>query len=116
MTDKELMLRAYKALGVFNERNPTQTVENILMELEERINEIEEQEQFYKMSKESRDKMRLAAQGNKSQWNPAYDAPYLEIKALVAKGVSVVCACKATGMSSDAYYRRRRIELHGRDR
>ena len=116
MSDKELMLKAYKALGVFNKRNPTHTVENIIMELEDRINEITEQEKFYKMSKESRDKMRLAAQGNRSTWNPEYDAPYLEIKSLVAKGVSVVCACKATGMSSDAYYRRRRIELHGRDR
>lgn len=116
MSDKELMLKAYKALGVFNERNPTQTVENILMELDDRIQEITEQEKHYKMSKESRDKMRLAALGNRHTWNPAYDAPYLEIKALVAKGVSVTCACKAVGMGSDAYYRRRRIELNGKDR
>ena len=116
MSDKELMIKAYKALGVFNERNPTQTVENILMELDDRIQEITEEEKYYSMSKESRDKMRMAARGNRSTWKPEYDAPYLEIKGLVEKGVSVTCACKAVGMGSDAYYRRRRIELNGRDR
>lgn len=116
MSDRELMTKALKALEVFNQRNPTETVANIMMELDDRIQEIMEEEKHYKMSKESRDKMRLAALGNRNTWNPAYDAPYLEIKALVAKGVSVTCACKAVGMGSDAYYRRRRIELNGRDR
>ena len=116
MSDRELMTKAFKALEVFHQRNPTETVENILMELDDRIQEIREEENHYKMSKECRDKMRLAALGNRNTWNPAYDAPYLEIKALVAKGVSVTCACKAVGMSSDSYYRRRRIELNGKDR
>lgn len=116
MSDRELMTKAFKALEVFHQRNPTETVANILMELEDRISDLLEQEKYYSMSKESRDKMRMAARGNRSTWKPEYDAPYLEIKGLVEKGVSVVCACKAVGMSSDAYYRRRRIELNGRDR
>jgi hypothetical protein len=116
VTDRELFLRAFKALTVFNQKSPTQLVENLLMELEDRITEIAEQEQYYSMSKEARDKMRMAAKGNRSTWKPEYDAPYMEIKRLVATGVSVVHACKATGMSSDCYYRRRRIELKGRDR
>lgn len=116
MNDRELMTKSHAALTVFHQRTPTKTVENLLMELEDRISEIKEQEAHYKASKESRDKMRLAAKGNKNTWKPELDAPYQEIKQLVASGVQVTCACKAVGMGTDAYYRRRRIEIRGRDR
>lgn len=116
VSDRELMAKAFAALNVFQQRNPTKTVENILMELEDRISEIKEEESKYKLSKEVRDKMRLAAEGNRYRWKPELDAPYQEIKQLIAMGVQVICACEAVGMSKDRYYRRKRIEETGRDR
>ena len=116
MKDRELMAKAFKALEVFYQRTPTDQVQKLLYELEDRISEILEQEKQYKMSKEARDKMRMAAEGNRNTWKPELDAPYQEIKQLVASGVQVTCACKAVGMGTDAYYRRRRIETRGRDR
>lgn len=116
MSDRELMTKAFAALNVFQKRSPSKTLENLIMELEDRISQIKEQEKFYKMSKEARDKMRMAAEGNRNTWKPELDAPYQEIKQLVASGVQVTCACKAVGMGTDAYYRRRRIETRGRDR
>lgn len=116
VSDRELLSKAYAALNVFQNRSPTKILENLLMELEDRISEIAEQEKYYKMTKEARDKLRMAAKGNAYRWKADLDQPYQEIKKLVASGVQVTCACKAVGMSSDAYYRRRRIEMNGKDR
>ena len=74
------------------------------------------EEDFFDMPKETRDKISKCQKGNKYRWRPELDKPYAEVKALVAKGVSVVCACEATGIKPDQYYRRRRIELTGNDR
>ena len=71
---------------------------------------------WYDRPKETRDKISKSQKGNKYRWKPELDKPYAEVKALVAKGVSVVCACEATGIKPDQYYRRRRIELTGNDR
>lgn len=54
--------------------------------------------------------------GNKNGWKPELDKLYEEAKKLVADGVNVACACKAVGLTREQYYRRRRIEIHGRDR
>lgn len=116
MSDRELLEQCAKALKFFAQKASSPTLENLLYELEDRIAELKEQEGRYKMSKETRDKIRLASQGNMHRWNPDLDAPYQEIKRLIATGVYVTSACKAVGLSTDQYYRRKRIENRGRDR
>ena len=114
--DRELFEKSAKALQFFAKKTSAPTLQNLLYELEDRIAELKEQEGRYKMCKESRDKLRMALEGNTHRWNPELDAPYQEIKRLVATGVQVTCACKAIGLSTDQYYRRKRIEMRGGDR
>ena len=71
---------------------------------------------WYDMPKETRDKISKSQKGNKYRWRPELDKPYAEVKELVAKGVAVTCACEAVGITTDQYYRRKRIETQGRDR
>ena len=71
---------------------------------------------WYERPKEVRDKISASKLGNRNRWRPELDKLYEEAKRIVATGVSVVCACEATGISRDTYYRRRRIEETGRDR
>lgn len=71
---------------------------------------------WYDMPKVTRDKIRQAQMGNKNGWKPELDKLYEETKKLVDKGVNVSCACRATGITRDQYYRRRRIETQGKDR
>ena len=54
--------------------------------------------------------------GNKNRWDHKLDPLYEQVKQLVYAGVQVTCACEAVGMSRDSYYRRKRIEVTGRDR
>ena len=71
---------------------------------------------WYDKPKEVRDKISASKLGNRNRWRPELDKLYEEAKKLVEKGVSVTCACEATGISRDQYYRRRRIEMNGKDR
>ena len=68
------------------------------------------------LSKETKKKISASKLGNRNRWRPELDKLYEEAKKLVEKGVSVTCACEATGITRDQYYRRRRIEMNGRDR
>ena len=74
------------------------------------------EDDFFDMPKETRDKISKSQMGKKYRWRPELDKPYEEVKALVAKGVAVTCACEAVGITTDQYYRRKRIETQGRDR
>ena len=62
------------------------------------------------------DKIRASKLGNRNRWKEDLTPKYEEVKKLAAAGVNVACACKAVGITRDAYYRRRRIEMNGRDR
>ena len=71
---------------------------------------------WYEKSKETRDKIKASKMGNRYRWKPDLTPKYEEVKKLVAKGVAVTCACEAVGITTDQYYRRKRIETQGRDR
>jgi len=71
---------------------------------------------WYDRPKEVRDKIRNASMGNRNRWREDLTPKYEEVKKLVADGVQVSCACEAVGITRDQYYRRKRIEIHGRDR
>ena len=75
-----------------------------------------EEDFWYDRPKEVREKIRASKMGNRYRWRPELDKPYAEVKELVAKGVAVTCACEAVGITTDQYYRRKRIETQGRDR
>ena len=74
------------------------------------------EEDFFDMPKETRDKISKSQMGKKYRWKPDLTPKYEEVKKLVAKGVAVTCACEAVGITTDQYYRRKRIETQGRDR
>jgi len=71
---------------------------------------------WYDRPKEVRDKIGQSMTGAKNNWKPELDKLYEEAKKIVATGVNVSCACEAVGITRDQYYRRRRIEMNGRDR
>lgn len=71
---------------------------------------------FYDRPKEVRDKIRIAALGNRNRWIHDLDVKYTEAKYLISRGVQVSCACQAVGITRDQFYRRRRIEQYGKDR
>jgi len=71
---------------------------------------------WYDTPKEVRDKIRASKLGNRNRWREDLTPKYEEVKKLVADGVQVSCACEAVGITRDQYYRRRRIEMNGRDR
>ena len=75
-----------------------------------------EEDFWYDMPKETRDKIKASKMGNRYRWKPDLTPKYEEVKKLVAKGVAVTCACEAVGITTDQYYRRKRIETQGRDR
>ena len=71
---------------------------------------------WYDRPKEVRDKISASKMGQRNNWKPELDKLYEEAKKIVATGVNVSCACEAVGITRDQYYRRRRIEMTGRDR
>lgn len=116
MKDRKLLQRSVAALKVFSKTVQSDDLAILIEDIDERIADMQADEKFYALSKEARDRMKLAAKGNKNTWKPELDAPYQEAKKLVSEGMSVVAACKKTRLSSDSYYRRRRIEIYGRDK
>lgn len=68
------------------------------------------------MPTETQKKISRSKLNNRNRWIVKLDAMYAETKELVEKGVNVSCACQATGITRDQYYRRRRIEETGKDR
>ena len=91
-------------------------LEPLIFDLDDRVAEMLEEEAFYKLSKEARDKLKLAAQGNRNLWKPELDTKYQQAKANRAKGMGVRASCDLAGITTDQWYRRQRIEQTGRDR
>lgn len=110
MTDRELMQRALDALtGGLD-------VPQTINELRERIREIKSQEEWYSLPKEARDKMRLAATGNRNVWKAELDPKYQKAKELRAGGMMIKDACALSGISTEQWYRRQAIEKYGKAR
>ena len=109
MKDRELMEQALEALtGGLD-------VPKTIQALRERIHVLKEQEDWYSMPKESRDKIRMAQMGNRKFWKPELDPKYEEAKRLRESGMMLKDACEKTGLTRDQWYRRQRIELRGKD-
>lgn len=110
MRDREYMERAIKAL-----ENGVDVAETIIA-LKDRVRVLKEQEDWYSMPKETRDKIRMSAMGNRNLWKPELDAKYEKAKELRACGLTLRSACEKVGMTTDQWYRRQRIEKHGKSR
>lgn len=121
MKDRELMERARTALQsiagtamIDLDRAPT--LREIIDDLGIRIDQIKEDERYYALPKEARDKMKLAAMGNRNLWKPELDPKYIKAKELRACGAMVKDACAQAGLTLEQWYRRQSIEKYGKAR
>jgi hypothetical protein len=113
------MTKAREALLIIGPKVGLETVkilEPLVMDLEDRIDQMKEEEAYYTMTKEQRDRMKLAAMGNRNLWKPELDPKYQKCKELRASGMTVRDSCRAAGLTTDQWYRRQRIEMYGMDR
>jgi len=118
-TDRILMTKAREALLIIGPKVGLETVkilEPLVMDLEDRIDQMKEEEAYYTMTKEQRDRMKLAAMGNRNLWKPELDPKYQKCKELRASGMTVRDSCRAAGITTDQWYRRQRIDMYGMDR
>lgn len=90
--------------------------EQVALDLRNRIRELKNQEGWYSMSKEARDKIRMANTGNRNTWKPELDPKYQKAKELRAQGLLIKDCCEQSGLTRDQWYRRQSIEKYGRDR
>lgn len=118
MKDRELMERAVKALKFFAQTvgGGAPTLTSLIDDLEIRIEEIKEDEVYYTLPKETRDKLKMAAKGNRNVWKPELDSKYQKAKELRATGMILRDVCAVSGLTLDQWYRRQRIEKIGTDR
>jgi hypothetical protein len=119
MKDRELMEKARDALRVFSttiRTNEVPALVELIDDLNIRIEQIKDDEEFYSLSKEARDKMKLAARGNRNLWKPELDPKYQKAKELRASGMLLKDACAVAEITVDQWYRRQRIEQLGTDR
>ena len=117
--DKDLMAKAYDALKIIGPKVGPETVqilEPLILALEFRLEEMDEEELFYSLPKEVRDKMRLSATGNRNRWNFELDAKFELAKKYRAEGKTIVQCCELSGINEETWYRRSRIEKYGNDR
>ena len=117
--DKDLMTKAYDALKILGPKVGVETVKilgPLIEALEFRLEEMSEEERFYSLPKEVRDKMRLSATGNRNRWNPDIDGKFELAKKYRAEGKTVEECCQLAGINAETWYRRSRIEKHGHDR
>lgn len=84
--------------------------------LTDRIKQIKNQEEWYALPKEARDKIRLAATGNRNTWKPELDPKYQTAKKLREEGLLVKDACSQAGITLEQWYRRQSIEKYGKAR
>lgn len=112
MKDREIMASALLALEGSNSVDP----EQVISTLRNRIRELKNQEGWYSMSKEARDKIRMANTGNRNTWKPELDPKYQKAKQLREQGLMVKDACKQAGISTEQWYRRQSIEKYGKAR
>lgn len=117
MKDRELMERAVKALHVFARLgSDSPTLRELIDDLNVRIEQIKEDEAYYALPKEARDKMKLAAQGNRNVWKAELDPKYQKAKELRGSGMMLKDACKIAGITTEQWYRRQSIEKFGKAR
>ena len=118
MKDRELMELARHALQTIANQlgGGAPTLNSVIEKLAIRIEEIKEDEAYYALPKEARDKMKLAARGNRNVWKPELDPKYQKAKELRASGMLLKDACGSAGLTLDQWYRRKRIEKIGTDR
>ena len=109
MTDREIMEQALQALNGVE-------VEATKELLKTRIKQIKNQEEWYSLPKEARDKIRMANTGNRNTWKPELDPKYQKAKQLREQGLMVKDACKQAGISTEQWYRRQSIEKYGKAR
>lgn len=118
MKDRDLMERARTALQFFEKQfgDRVPTLREIVEDLTIRIEEIKEDEVYYTLPKETRDKLKMAARGNRNVWKPELDSKYQKAKELRATGMILREVCAVSGLTLDQWYRRQRIEKIGTDR
>lgn len=117
--DKALLTKARDALKIVGPKVGPETVkilEPLIDAIEFRLEEMSEEERFYSLPKEVRDKMRLSATGNRHRWNPDLDAKFEAAKKYRAEGKTIEQCCKLAGINCETWYRRSRIEKYGQDR
>jgi hypothetical protein len=113
------MQRAVNALGVigkFSRIDDMPTLSSLIDDLNSRIDQIKEDEHYYSLPKEARDKMKLAALGNRNLWKPELDPKYQKAKELRECGMKLNEACMKAGITTDQWYRRQAIEKYGKAR
>lgn len=118
-TDRILMTKARDALRILSAKvteESAKILEPLIYDLDDRVAEMLEEESFYRMTKEARDKMRLAAIGNRNLWKPELDPKYAKAKENRASGMGLRESCDLAGITIDQWYRRQRIEKNGKDR
>jgi hypothetical protein len=118
-TDRILMTKALEAIRILSgkvSQDSAKILEPLIYDLEDRISDMKEEEAYYTMTKEQRDRMKLAAMGNRNLWKPELDPKYQKCKELRASGMTVRDSCRAAGLTTDQWYRRQRIEMYGMDR
>jgi hypothetical protein len=115
MTDRELMEQALAVLdrSVPYIKDETVGFNEARTALAKRIKELKNQEEWYSMPKEARDKLRMAAMGNRNLWKRELDPKYEEAKKLRAKGLTLTEIHEKTGLTRDQWYRRQSIEKYG---
>lgn len=118
MKDRELMELARQALQTIANQlgDGAPTLNLVIEKLAIRIEEIKEDEAYYTLPKETRDKLKMAAKGNRNLWKPELDPKYQKAKELRAKGMILRDVCAESGLTLDQWYRRQRIEKTGTDR
>ena len=115
MSDRELLEKASKALKVFYKLAPAPTLEDLLIEVEERAAELRDIEK-------RREKRAIAINQqkqkgvNNGQYSQELTARYEQAKALRAAGLKIDEACAKANITRDQWYRRKNIDRFGQSR
>lgn len=110
MKDRELMEKALEALSGGLD------VPLTINALKDRIRALKHQEEWYSLPKEARDKIRMAATGNRNVWKAELDPKYQKAKELRESGMMLKDACTVAGISTEQWYWRQAIEKYGKAR
>ena len=111
MTDRELMELAVEALMDLSEDS-----EDVIHKLQARIKQLKNQETWYALPKEAREKIALANLNNRNTWNDTITPMYEQAKYYRNEGLTVDEACAKAGITRDQWYRRKNIERYGKSR
>jgi len=115
-SDRVLMTKARDALRILSAKVSPESAQILLpliSDLDFRIEQMLEEERYYKMPKESRERIKLSALGNRNLWDDKLTVKFEKAKELHACGLLIRDACAQAGISRDQWNRRRRIEKRG---